>query len=69
MNFERLQELLKVLQNREHEFKVEMMDVYEDYVNVYFEGDNATAMANLEFDWNFECEMHNSNDSYVRFYF
>ena len=67
MKFERLQELLKVLQNREDEFKVEMMDVYEDYVNVYFEGDNVTAMSNLEFDWNFECEMHNSNNSFVRF--
>ena len=69
MKFERLQELLKSLQSTETEFKVVMMSVHEDYVDVYFEGDNVQAMLFLEASWDFKCEMHNSNDSYVRFYF
>ena len=64
MNFGKLRELLLTLEKYSDEHKVIMMDVYENYVNVYFEKNNIQAMEIFEWEWS--CEMHNSNDSYVR---
>ena len=68
MNYIKLKELVLLLE-KHPSLKVSMMAVNEDYADVYFEGNNTEAMDDLEFEWDFKCEMHNSNDSYVRFNF
>lgn len=68
MNYDKLKELVLLLEKRQS-LKVSVIDVYNEYANVYFEGNNAEAMDALEAEWDFKCEMHNSNDSYVRFNF
>lgn len=68
MNYSKLKELVLLLEKHQS-LKVSMMVVNEDYTDVYFEGNNAEAMDDLESKWDFKCEMHNSNDSYVRFNF
>ena len=67
MDFGKLREILLILEKYSDKYKVQMMDVYEDYVDVYFKDDNIKAMEELE--WECSCEMHNSNNSYVRIKF
>lgn len=68
MNYNKLKELVLLLE-KHSSLKVSMMVVNENYVDVYFEGNNSEVMYDLEVEWDFKCEMHNSNDSYVRFNF
>lgn len=65
----KLHELLNILESIADRFTVSNIDINADYADVYFENDNSTAMLFLEASWDFKCEMHNSNDSYVRFKF
>lgn len=69
MNFEKLHELLNILEYASDRFAVSNVVINIDYADVYFENDNIKAMLFLEASWDFKCEMHNSNDSYVRFKF
>lgn len=69
MNFEKLHELLNILESVCDRFTVSNIDINIDYADVYFENDNIKAMLFLEASWDFKCDMHNSNDSYVRFIF
>lgn len=67
MKFEELQKLLNLLKDNVEFYQVEMMDVYTDYVDVYFNGNNYDALDFFESHWDYRCEMHSSNNSYVRF--
>ena len=69
MNFEKLQELLNILEYSSDRFTVSNIVVNIDCADVYFKNGNRKAMLFLEASWGFKCEMHDSNDSYVRFNF
>lgn len=67
MKFEELQKLLNLLKDNSEQYQVEMMDVNSDYADVYFDGDNFKALDFFDSPWNYNCTMHPSNTSCVRF--
>ena len=67
MKFIELQILLDLLRNNYEVYTIEKMFVYCDYVDVYFNSSNYEALEFFELYWDKCCEMHSSNDSYVRF--
>lgn len=64
MNYEALRELLGMLEN--YGANIVKIDVGKIYADVYFETYPEEKYENLLNVWN--CEMHPTNGSYVRFY-
>ena len=64
MNYDVLKELLGMLQNCD--YQIEKIEVREEYADVYFESNNKEKYSYFLNLW--ICDMHSSNDSYVRFY-
>lgn len=65
VNYNELKELLDLLQN--YGANIDKIEANNYYADVYFESENKEKydyFSNL-----FNCDMHNSNDSYIRFYF
>lgn len=65
MNYDTLKELLDMLQNCD--YPIDKIEINYSYADVYFESKNKEKYEYFMDLWN--CDMHNSNDSYVRFYF
>ena len=65
MNYDALKELLGMLEN--YGANVETIEINSYCANVYFESENKEKYEYFMDLWN--CDMHYSNDSYVRFYF
>lgn len=64
MNYAELRELLGMLEN--YGAEVEFIDIYTSHADVYFKTNNREKYENFLNLWS--CDMHESNDSYVRFY-
>ena len=65
VNYNELKELLDLLQN--YGANIDKIEANNYCADVYFESENKEKydyFSNL-----FNCDMHNSNDSYIRFYF
>ena len=65
MNYDTLKELLGMLQN--FDYPIDKIEINYSYADVYFESENKKKYEYFMDLWN--CDIHNSNDSYVRFYF
>lgn len=64
MNYDALKELLGMLEN--YGANVETIEINSYCVYVYFESENKTHYEYFMNLWN--CDMHDSNDSYVLFH-
>ena len=57
MNFQKLQELLNLLEHNSDKFKVEMLESDTNEVKVYFDGNNHLALDFFEPLWDWKCKM------------
>ena len=64
MNYDVLKELLGMMKN--YGANIETIEINSYCANVYFESENKKHYEYFTNLWN--CDMHDSNDSYVRFY-
>ena len=57
MNFQKLQELLKMLEYNSNKFTVDMIETDTNKVKVFFNGDNQSACDFFNPLWDWKCEM------------
>lgn len=57
MNFQKLQELLKLLECNSDKFTVDMLESDTNKVKVFFDGDNQSALNYFGPLWDWKCEM------------